>query len=117
MWDKEEVPEMTDDEAIAQAVELAKKSDIVILAAGTNEEIAMEDTDAENLEWPNRQLELIKRVVAANPNVVLVMINGYPISINWEKENVPAILEAWFAGQEQGTAMADVAHIGSLKAM
>jgi beta-glucosidase len=108
MWDKEEVPEMTDDEAIAQAVELAKKSDIVILAAGTNEEIAMEDTDAENLEWPNRQLELIKRVVAANPNVVLVMINGYPISINWEKENVPAILEAWFAGQEQGTAMADI---------
>jgi beta-glucosidase len=36
------------------------------------------------------------------------MINGYPISINWEKENVPAILEAWFAGQEQGTAMADI---------
>ena len=75
---------------------------------GTNRFISNEESDAENLNWPGNQGKLIKEIYAVNPNVTLVMVKGFQISINWENENIPAIVEAWYAGQEQGHAIADV---------
>lgn len=97
-----------DEALIARAVELAKKVDHVVLVMGTNRFISNEESDAENLNWPGNQGKLIKNIYAANPNVTLVMVKGFQISINWENENIPAIVEAWYAGQEQGHAIADV---------
>lgn len=97
-----------DEVLIRRAEELAGKVDQVILVMGTNRFISNEESDAENLNWPGNQGELIKRVYHANPNVVLVLVNGFQITMNWEKEHIPAIVESWYAGQEQGVAIADV---------
>lgn len=98
----------TDDVLISRAVELAKKVDKVVLVMGTNRFVSNEESDAPNLKWPGMQGELIKKIYEANPNVALVMVKGYQIEINWENQNIPAIVEAWYTGQEQGHAIADV---------
>ena len=98
----------SDEVLMKRAEELATNVDQVILVMGTNGFISYEESDAENLLWPGNQGELIKRVYGANPNVVLVLVNGFQITMNWEKENIPAIVETWYGGQEQGLATADV---------
>jgi beta-glucosidase len=98
----------TDEALIKRAEIVAAEVDQVILVMGTNRFISNEESDAESLEWPGNQGELIRRVHAVNQNVVLVMVNGFQILLNWEKEHIPAIVEAWYAGQEQGIAVARV---------
>ena len=98
----------TDEVLIERAVNLAKNVEKVVLVLGANRFTSTEEDDAENLMWPGNQEKLLRAVHKVNPNIVLVMIKGYQVTINWEKENIPAILETWFAGQEQGHAIADV---------
>ncbi len=95
-------------EIIAKAVELAKNSDVAIVCVGTNLSIANEADDRENLDLPGNQLELIQKVFKANPNTVLVLINGMSLQVNWLDDHVPAIVEAWYPGQSGGTAIAEV---------
>jgi len=97
-----------DEVLIARAVELAKKVDQVVLVMGTSRFVSNEEADAENLEWPGMQGQLIKQVYEANPNIILVTVKAYQIKLNWEDEHLPAIVETWYAGQEQGQAIADV---------
>jgi beta-glucosidase len=97
-----------DEILIARAVELAKKVEHVVLVMGTNRFISNEEADAENLNWPGEQGKLIKEICAVNPNVTLVTVKGFQINMTWEDKNIPAIVEAWYAGQEQGHAIADV---------
>ncbi len=97
-----------DEVLIKRAEELAAKVDQVVLVMGTNRFISNEESDAENLQWPGNQGELIRRVYQSNPNVVLVLVNGFQITMNWEKAHIPAIVESWYAGQEQGLAIAEV---------
>ena len=61
-----------------------------------------------SLDLPGRQEELLKAIVGLGKPVVLVLLNGRPLSISWAAENVPAILEAWQPGTEGGHAVADV---------
>jgi len=93
---------------IERASKLAREVDQVVLVVGTGKFVSNEESDAESLDWPGRQQELIREVYKANPNVVLVLVNGFQITMNWEVENIPAIVETWYAGQAQGTAIADV---------
>jgi len=95
-------------QSINDAVQLAANSDAAILVVGTNLSVANEAADRSNLDLPGNQLELIKKVYDANPNTVVVLVNGMPLTINWVDENIPAIIEAWYAGQAQGEAIADV---------
>ncbi len=110
-WDEDNdrpIMESIDESAtIQEAVELAKSVDVVILYLGTNLDIANEAADRLDLELPGNQLKLAQAVFEANPRTVAVLINGMPLSVNWLDENVPAILEAWYAGQAQGTAIAE----------
>ncbi len=92
---------------IDEAVELAKASDIVILAVGGNEQTCKENQDVDTLDFVGDQQELIKRVYEANKNVVMVLMHGRPNSIEWESENIPAILECFYLGQETGHSLAD----------
>jgi len=100
--------------SIAQAVETAKNSDIVILVVGDNEQTSREAWgkahlgDRASLSLFGMQDELVKAVVDAGKPVVFVLFNGRPVSISDITKSVPAILECWYLGQETGRAVADV---------
>jgi len=110
-WDEEKdepvFEELEESGTILEAAELARNSDVAILFLGTNLSIANEAADRQDLELPGNQLELAKKVAEANPNTIVVLINGMPLAVNWLDENVPAILEAWYPGQAGGTAIAE----------
>lgn len=92
---------------IDKAVENAKKSDVAVVVLGGSNRTCGENKSRSSLELPGRQLDLLQAVVATGKPVVLVLINGRPISINWADKYVPAILEAWYPGSQGGTAIAD----------
>lgn len=92
--------------AIDEAVELAKKSDVVIAVMGEDEKRVGESLSRTSLGLPGRQLQLLQALHATGKPVVLVLINGRPLTINWENRYLPAILEAWFPGASGGTAIA-----------
>ncbi len=93
---------------LKNAVQLAKKSDVVILCAGLNEELEGEGVDRDSLQLPADQQELIREVVRANPKTVLVLNNATPVAMAGWVDSVPAILEAFYPGQEGGRALADI---------
>jgi len=104
-------PPQTPEEAEAafkQAVETARVADVVVAVMGEKADMSGEAASRALLDLPGRQEELLKAVVALGKPVVLVLLNGRPLSINWAAENVPAILEAWEPGTEGGHAVADV---------
>jgi beta-glucosidase len=111
-WDEEKdrpIWKMLDEkQSIKDAATLAAGSDVAILVVGTNLSVANEAADRVNLELPGNQLDLIKAVYKANKKTVVVLVNGMALTINWVDKNIPAILEAWYAGQAQGMAIADV---------
>jgi len=100
----------TNDEArmIKEAAATAGQADVVIVCVGTNSAVEREGNDRTSLGLPGRQEELIKAVLAANSRTVVVLLNAGPLTIPWVKDNVPAILEAWWNGVEGGHAIADV---------
>jgi beta-glucosidase len=117
MWFDDEVllPDPAyDDTFIAQAVDTAKKADVTLLVLGDNEQTCREGWstshlgDRDNLDLPGKQEELMQAVFATGKPVILLLIQGRPASINFAKENIPAILEGWYLGQAAGTAVADV---------
>ena len=100
-------------EMIDRATEVAKKADIVIFLGGTNFEkpedhaTGTESFDRWKLALPGNQEEVLKALYAANKNTVLVLESGSSLDISWAKENLPAIIEAWYGGQAQGQAICD----------
>ena len=101
-----------------QAVELAKKSDLVVLCMGLSpllegEEMKVNVTgfyggDRTDIKLPEVQTDLIKEIKKLGKPTILVLLNGSALAFNWENENIPAILEAWYPGQAGGQAIADV---------
>jgi len=94
--------------AFQEAVATARGADLVIMVLGETDVMAGEAASRGSLDLPGRQEELLKAVVALGKPVVLVLLNGRPLSINWAAEHVPAILEAWEPGTEGGHAVADI---------
>jgi len=103
-----------DRKQIAEAVEVAKQADVIILAIGGNEQISREAWmlnhmgDRANLDLIGRQDELVKAMIATGKPVVALLYHGRPNSINYLSQNVPVIFECWYLGQENGHAVADV---------
>jgi beta-glucosidase len=106
--DKKKDDREKEDSMFQEAVDAAKDADVVILACGINEDVCREGQDRETLGLSGAQPELIKAVVAANPKTVLVLSTINSLSLEWEQENIPAILCAVCAGQAQGAAIAEV---------
>ena len=116
-WNQDEVvpsdPE-EDRKAIAKAVKVAQKADVIVLAIGGNEQTSREAWalnhmgDRTSLDLIGRQEELVKAMVALGKPVIVFLFNGRPLSINYVAENVPVIYECWYLGQETGRAVADV---------
>lgn len=92
---------------IQDAVDLAAKADVAIVIAGLTSEWESEGFDRPDLDLPGRQNELISRVAAANPNTIVVLNLGSAVVMPWLDE-VPAVVQQWFGGQEAGNALADV---------
>jgi len=92
---------------MAEAVELAKRSDAVVLIAGLNGDWESEGFDRVDMKLPGAQNELIERVVAANPKTIVVLNVGSAVEMPWI-DKVPAVLQLWYDSQEQGNALADV---------
>lgn len=92
---------------IAAAVEAARGADVAVVFAGLNAEWDNEGLDRTGIALPHRQDELIARVAAANPRTVVVLQTGSPVLLPWLAA-VPAVLQAWYPGQECGNAIADV---------
>jgi beta-glucosidase len=93
---------------IEDAVTKAKKSDLIIAFLGEDNRIVGESRSRSSLDLPGNQRKFLMELKKTGKPVVLVLINGRPLSINWANENIPAIVEAWFPGLYGGTAIADV---------
>lgn len=98
-----------------EAIELAKKADVVVLVLGLSQLYEREeyiypwaDDDRKFLGLPKVQKLLMEKVFEVNKNVILVLLNGSPITVNWANENIPAIIESWYPGEMGGQAIADV---------
>jgi beta-glucosidase len=97
----------SDKEELERAVALAAGADAAVIVVGTTEEVESEGFDRDALALPGRQDELVRRVAAVNPRTVVVVNSGAPVLLPWA-DAVPAVLVAWFPGQEFGNALADV---------
>ncbi len=116
-WNQDEVipsdPE-EDRKQIAEAVEVAKQADVIVLAIGGNEQTSREAWglnhmgDRTSLDLIGRQEELVKAMAALGKPVIVFLFNGRPLSINYLSQNVPVIYECFYLGQETGRAVADV---------
>jgi len=91
-----------------EAVAAARKAEKVIMVLGEDCYMTGEGRSQTEIDMPGVQLDLLKAVYAVNKNIVLVLMNGRPLVLNWENENIPAILETWHLGNESGNAIADV---------
>lgn len=108
----------TDAELKAEALEAAKKSDVVVMCMGITPRLEGEEMnvnvegfrggDRIRIDLPDVQQALIRDIYATGKPVVLVLLNGSALAINWEKDNIPAIIESWYGGQAAGRAIADV---------
>lgn len=94
-------------EELAEAVALAADADLAIVMVGTTEEVESEGYDRTSLALPGNQDELVQRVLAANPNTIVVVNAGGPVLLPW-LDDAGTVLWAWLAGQECGSALADV---------
>lgn len=95
----------TDKSGFKEAVKLAKKSDVVIMVLGEHGYQSGEGRSRAYLDLPGVQKELLQAVQKVNKNIVLVLMNGRPLTIDWEAENIPTILETWQLGTESGNAI------------
>ena len=92
----------------AEAKSIAKQADLTIAVLGINESIEAEGLDRNTLNLPKDQEAFIQDIYKLNPNTVVVLVAGSSMAINWISENVPAILDAWYPGEQGGTAVAEV---------
>ncbi|MEM6892307.1 MAG: beta-glucosidase BglX [Bacteroidota bacterium] len=97
-----------DTSGMDEAVALAKDSEVVVMVLGEHGFQSGEARSRTQLGLPGLQLDLLKAVHAVNPNIILVLMNGRPLTIPWEAEHIPTILEAWQLGTETGNAVTKV---------
>ena len=95
-------------EILAEAINIANQADVIVAALGESAEMSGEASSRTNIEIPEIQKDLLKALLKTGKPVVLVLFAGRPMTLKWEQENVPAILNVWFGGSEAGYAIADV---------
>ena len=111
-WPESEIMEYPlppDEQAeIDRAVANARQADVAVVVLGGGQRTCGENKSRTSLELPGHQLKLLQAVQATGKPVILILINGRPLSVNWADKFVPAILEAWYPGSKGGTAVADI---------
>ncbi|WP_281987710.1 glycoside hydrolase family 3 protein [Aquimarina aggregata] len=107
-----------DDDLLSPAIEAAKKSEVVVLCLGLSPDIEGEEMpvvlegfdkgDRSEISLPKTQIALMKEITALGKPVIVVLMNGSALAVNWANDHVPAILESWYPGEFGGRAIADV---------
>ena len=95
-------------EMYGEAGKAVRECDQVIAVLGTNKMIEREGQDRSDIYLPEDQMEFIKEIYKVNPNIVVVLVAGSSLAINWIDENIPAIVNAWYPGEQGGVAVAEV---------
>jgi beta-glucosidase len=96
------------EEEVKYASDLARNADAAIVFVGTDSSVEQEGHDRKTLTLTGQQEELVKSVLAVNPRTVVVLMSAGPLTVPWLKEHAPAMLQAWWPGEEGGHAIADV---------
>ncbi|HEY3429864.1 MAG TPA: beta-glucosidase BglX [Cyclobacteriaceae bacterium] len=91
-----------------EAVKIAQRADVIVAAVGESAEMSGEASSRADIDIPKTQRDLLEALLKTGKPVVLVLFTGRPLVLKWENENIPAILNVWFAGSEAGDAIADV---------
>ena len=102
------IPRGNTQQLLNEAVETAKKADVIVACLGEMAEMSGESSARSNLNMPDAEARLLKALVATSKPVVLLNFAGRPTVLSWEAERVPAIMDVWFAGSETGDALCDV---------
>ncbi len=105
---KASVDSRTDDEMINEAYNVASQADVIVAVLGEPSGFNGEASSRSEIGIPGRQLELLKTLLKTGKPIVLVIVSGRPLTLEFEAANVPAILQAWDGGTETGNAVADV---------
>ena len=95
-------------QAFTEAIDAIRTSDATVLVLGELQSMSGERASRASLDLPGEQEHLLEAAVATGKPIVLVLLNGRPLAINWAAQHVPAILEAWYPGTEGGNAVADL---------
>jgi len=103
-----QVPGETESDLFAADKKAAKESDYVLAVMGINKNTEREGLDRTTIDLPEEQVNYLKEICKENKNIVVILIAGSAMSINWMDANIPAIVEAWYPGESGGTAIADV---------
>lgn len=90
------------------ASKVIRESDVVIAVMGINQSIEREGQDRSSIELPKDQQIFIREAYKANPNTIVVLVAGSSMAIGWMDQNIPAIIDAWYPGEQGGTAIAEV---------
>lgn len=98
----------TDKSGFPKAIQAAKNADVVVMVLGEHGLQSGEGRSRTDIGLPGVQQELLEAVFNVNPNIVLVLANGRPLTIEWADQNIPAILETWQLGTQSGHAIAQV---------
>ncbi|MBC8047098.1 MAG: beta-glucosidase BglX, partial [Fimbriimonadaceae bacterium] len=96
------------EQLIAEAMDVAKKSDVVVMVLGESQGMSGEAASRSDIGIPENQKKLLEAIHATGKPIVLLLMNGRPLTLSWEDENINAILETWFGGTESGNAIADI---------
>ena len=109
-WDRPEVvlDKRTPQQMLEEAVRVAAQADVIVAAVGEARGMSHESSSRTRLDLPDSQQALLRALKATGKPLVLVLMNGRPLALSWEKENADAMLETWYSGIEGGHAIADV---------
>ncbi len=102
------IPEVDGEKARLEAMDIARKADIIVCAMGEGADYSGESHCRVSLDLPEPQMDLLKSLASLGKPVVLLNFAGRPTVMNWEKEHIPAIMNVWFGGTEMGSAICDV---------
>ncbi len=105
------VPTSSSDDMLGmfgEAGDAIRKCDLVVAVMGINQSIEREGQDRSSIELPKDQQIFIREAYKANPNTIVVLVAGSSLAIGWMDQNIPAIIDAWYPGEQGGTAIAEV---------
>ncbi|QES89603.1 beta-glucosidase BglX [Rhizosphaericola mali] len=102
------IDEKSPETLIKEAVDAANNSDVVVAVVGEAADMTGESSSRSHIDIPESQAKLLRALVATGKPVVAVLFNGRPLTLDWEKEHLTGILDAWFGGTEGGNAIADI---------
>ena len=107
-WKVPQIGKATRLDLYGEAGKAVRECETVVAVMGINKSIEREGQDRYDIQLPPDQREFLQEIYKVNPNIILVLVAGSSLAVNWENEHLPAIVNAWYPGEQGGTAVAEV---------